>query len=277
MAPGPYQPLAARCRMNENYDLEGRVHKLEQRRPITSGLESLPDHDSFDVEFSPSGQAIHFTQYTFAGQVFRSETYNYDDLGRLVRTLEFDGADTEASKTDYECDSGGKRVGWTRRDKSGAVTVRSAQEYLGRLVASLVSFRANVLVMRRKTFDYSEDKLAQSVSTYYNPTGDVTEQCISRYNAEERIAETFGLRSDGKPLGDGRYEYEYDLEGRESRVLSFNDSADGNEPNHIKHFAYKFDKHGNWIERCEYSRFTRDSDWQKSVTTRKLIYYLPRT
>jgi hypothetical protein len=99
---GPYQPLAAQCRMNENYELKGRVHKFEQRRPISPGLEDLPDHDNFDVEFSPSGQAIHFTQYTFAGHVFRSETYIYDELGRLVRTLEFYGADTEASKTGYE-------------------------------------------------------------------------------------------------------------------------------------------------------------------------------
>jgi len=263
--------------MNENYSVKGPVLKLEQRKPCVPGLEHLVDYDSFDVEFSPSGQVVHFTQYTGAANVFRSECHSYDQSGKLARTLEFDNAESEVGTTDYEYDSDGKRVGWTRRDKSGAVAGRGVEEYVGNLLASLVLFRANDVLLRRKTFDYSDDKLVRSVSTYYNPNGDVTERSLSSYDSEGRIAETFGLNADGNPLGDGRYIYEYDSEGRKSRVLSFNDSADNNEPNHIQRFVYKFDQRGNWIERCEYSRFTRDSNWQKTVTTRTLTYYLPTT
>jgi hypothetical protein len=278
--PGPlgdYQPLAAQSRMNENYNVKGPVLKLEQRKPCVPGLEHLVDYDSFDVEFSPSGQVVHFAQYTGAGNVFRSEYHSYDQSGKLARSLEFDNAESEAGTTDYEFDSDGKRIGWTRRDKSGAVTGRGVEEYAGKLLVSLVSFRANDLLLRRKTFEYSDDKLLKSISTYYSPNGEVAERWISTYDAQGRISQTFGLKSDGKPLGDGRYLYEYDQDGRKSRVLSLNEFADDNEPNRITRFAYQCDRHGNWIERCEYSRFARDSDWQKSVTIRNLTYYLPAT
>lgn len=261
--------------MNEIYNVKGPVLKLEQRKPCVPGLEHLVDHNSFDVEFSPSGQVVHFTQYTGAGVVFRSGCHSYDQSGKLARSLEFDSTELAAGAIDYEYNSDGKRVGWTKRDKSGAVTGRGVEEYVGSLLASLVSFRANDVLLRRETFDYLDGKVAQSISTYYSPSGDVAERWISTYDAEERIAETFGLKADGKPLGDGRYVFEYDPEGRESSVLSFDDSADDIEPNHIKRIAYKNDEHGNWIERCEFGRSKSDADWRKTVSTRKLTYYLP--
>jgi YD repeat-containing protein len=263
--------------MNEDYGVKGSVHRLEQRKPCVPGLEHLRDHNSFDVEFSPSGQVVYLTQYSGAGNVFRSESHIYDESGKLARSLEFDSAESEAGTTDYEYDSDGKRVGWTRRDKSGTVTGRGIEEYAGKLLVSVVSFRANDVVVRRKTFEYADNRLVQSVSTYYGRDGEVSERWISTYDEERRIAETFGLKSDGKPLGDGRYVHEYDSEGRESRVLSFNDSADDNEPNHIKRSAYKCDEHDNWIERCEYTRFASDPNWRKTISTRRLTYYLPTT
>jgi hypothetical protein len=274
---GDYQPLAAQSRMNENYNVKGPVLKLEQRKPCFPGFEHFVDYHSFDVEFSPSGQVVHFTQYTGAGDVFRSECHSYDPSGKLARSLEFDSAESGAGATDYEHDSDGKRSGWTKRDKSGAIIGRGVEEHDGKLLVSLVSFRANDLLLRRKTFDYSDNKLVQSTSTYYIPNGDVAERWISTYDAEARISQTFGLKADGKPLGDGRYVHEYDPEGRESQVLSFNDSADDTEPNHIWRFAYNSDEHGNWIERCERSRFRNDPNWRKTVTTRKLTYSLPTT
>ncbi len=263
--------------MNENYNVKGPILKLEQRKPCVPGLEHLVDYHSFDVEFSPSGQVVHFTQYTGAGNVFCSECHSYDQSGKLARSLEFDSAESEAGATDYEHDSDGKRIAWTKRDKSGALIGRSAEEYVENHLVSLVSFRANDVLVRRKTFEYSDDKLVQSISTSYIPNGDVAERWISTYDAEGRISQTFGLKSDGKPLGDGRYLYEYDHDGRQSRVLSLNEFADGNEPNPITRFAYKCDHHGNWIERCEFSRFKSDPNWRKTVTTRKLTYYLPTT
>ena len=263
--------------MNEDYGVKGLVHRLEQRKPCVPGLELLPDHNSFDVEFSRSGQVAHLTQYTGAGNVFRSQCYSYDDSGKLARSFEFDSAESEAGTTDYDYDDDGKRVAWTSRDKSGAVTRRGLEEYAGALLLSLVSFRANEVVVRRKTFEYSDHKLVQSVSTYYCLNGEVSERWISTYDEEGRIAETFGLKSDGTPLGDGRYVYEYDPEGRESRVLSFNDSGHDNKPNHITRSTYKCDEHGNWIERYEYTRSESDSNWRKTLTTRKLTYYLPTT
>lgn len=178
--------------MNENYSVKGPVLKLEQRKPCVPGLEHLVDYDSFDVEFSPSGHVVHFTQYTGASNVFRSECHRHDQSGKLARSLEFDSAESEAGTTDYEYNRGGKRIGWTRRDKSGVVTGRGVQEYAEKLLVSLVSFRANDLLLRRKTFEYSDDKLLQSISTYYSPNGDVAERWVSSYDAEGRMSQTWG-------------------------------------------------------------------------------------
>jgi hypothetical protein len=55
--------------MNDKYDIKGRVHKLEQRKVWNIGLEHLPNRDSLDVEFSPSGQILRLTTYNMAGAV----------------------------------------------------------------------------------------------------------------------------------------------------------------------------------------------------------------
>jgi hypothetical protein len=56
--------------------------------------------------------------------------------------------------------------------------------------------------------------------------GTLCEQRISGYDSEGRIARTYGLKRDGKPLGDGQYIYGYDDGGRLSKVWSFNKFAD---------------------------------------------------
>ena len=78
--------------MNEKYDVTGRVHKLEQRKVWNVGLDLLPNPDSFDVEFSPSGQVLRKTTYNMAGTVISSMHFLYDDAGKTSRSLEFDGA-----------------------------------------------------------------------------------------------------------------------------------------------------------------------------------------
>ena len=72
-------------RMNDKYDLKGGVHKLEQRRTWNIGLAHLPNHDSFDVEFSPSGQILRLTTYNMAGALIGSEHFVYSDSGKIER------------------------------------------------------------------------------------------------------------------------------------------------------------------------------------------------
>jgi hypothetical protein len=55
--------------MKDKYDIKGRVHKLEQRKVWNIGLEHLPNRDSLDVEFSPSGQILRLTTYNMVGAV----------------------------------------------------------------------------------------------------------------------------------------------------------------------------------------------------------------
>jgi hypothetical protein len=257
--------------MNENYDVKGCVHRLEQRRPWKYGLEHLPDHESFDVEFSPTGQVLQQTDYTNATSIYRSSRFVYDDAGKLIRIVECDGAGIEVGVSEFEY-SEGRRV-CTTRDATGIVTGREVDEFVGNVLALLGTYDANGQPKRLKSFEYTEGKLTKAVSKYYGPGGSLVEISISIFDSLGRISEAFGLTPDGKPTGDGRYTYEYDEEGRAHRILSYNDLADPEVPNSIRGFVYKCDEYGNWTERSEHYRSRRDSDWTNRITTRRLMYY----
>jgi hypothetical protein len=88
--PGSYWLLTA-LEMNDKYDVKGRVHTLEQRKVRNIGLEHLPNRDSFDVEFSSAGQILRLTTYNMAGAVIGSEHFEYNNSGKMSRSLEFAG------------------------------------------------------------------------------------------------------------------------------------------------------------------------------------------
>jgi hypothetical protein len=257
--------------MNENYDVKGCVRTLEQRSPWKYGLDNLPNHESFDVEFSPAGQVLQQTDYTNATAVYRSSRFKYDDAGRLIRALEFDGAGVEVALSEFEY-AEGRRV-CTTRTATGIVTGRDVDEFVGNLLTLLGTYDANGRPKRLKSFEYAEGKLTQSVSKYYGYDGKLCEQSITRYDSAGRVAETFGLKADGSPLGDGRYTYEYNDEGRKHKILSYNDLADPDIPNGIRGFVYQCDERGNWTECTEYHHSRSDSGRTKRITTRKLTYY----
>jgi hypothetical protein len=257
--------------MNENYNVKGYVQRLEQRRPWKHGLDNLPNRESFDVEFSLTGQVLQQTEYTNATRAYRSSRFAYDDAGKLIRTVEFDGAGIQVSVSDFEY-SDGRRV-CTTRNATGIVTGRDVDEYDGKLLTLLGSYDADGKPKRLKSFKYTNGKLVEAVSKFYVPDGSLVEISISRFDSLGRIVEAFGLTPDGKSIGDGRYIYEYDGEGRKHRILSYNDLDDTDIPNSVRGFVYKCDEHGNWTERSEYHRSRGDSDWTNRITTRTLTYY----
>lgn len=257
--------------MDENYDVRGCVHTLEQRRSWKYGLDHLPDHESFDVELSPTGKVLKQVDYTFAKGVYRTSRFAYDNAERLIRTVKLDGAGIEVAISEFEY-SEGRRV-CTTRDTTGIVTGRLVDEYVGDLPALLSSYDGNGQPKRLKSFEYTEGRLSKAVSKSYGPGGRIAEISISYFDSLGRVIEAFGLTAEGKPTGDGRYTYEYDGDGREHRILSYNDLDDSNVPNSIRDFVYKCDEHGNWTERIEFHRFGSDSDRTKRITTRTLTYY----
>jgi hypothetical protein len=204
--------------------------------------------------------------------IYRSSRFAYDDMGRLIRMVEFDGAGKELSVSDFEY-SVRKRT-CTTRNATGIVMGLDVDEYdVNQFLTLLGSYDADGKPKRLKSFKYSNSKLVEAVSKFYVPDGSLVETSISRFDSLGRIVEAFGLTPDGKPTGDGRYVYEYDGEGRKHKILSYNDLDDTDVPNSIRGFAYKCDEHGNWTERSEYYRSRSDSDWTKRMTTRKLTYY----
>jgi hypothetical protein len=258
--------------MNENYGLTGSVHTLEQRRPWKYGLDRLPNRESFDVEFSPTGRVRQHTDYTNAEDVHRISRFSYDGADKLMRAVEFDRTGVAVSFSEFEY-SEAKRVCITR-DATGIVTGSNVNVFNGDFLTLLGTYDANDRPKRLKSFEYTQGKLSWAVSEYYGLDGTLSEIAISRFDLRGRVVEAFGLTPDGKPTGDGRYTYEYDDEGRTHKCLSFNDFDEEDIPSSIKGFTYECDEQGNWTERCEYYRSRGDSDWTRRMTTRRLTYYL---
>ncbi len=85
--------------------------------------------------------------------------------------------------------------------------------------------------------------------------------------------ETYGLNGDAKPLGDGKYKYEYDSKGRTSRVWTFNDFVPDGPASGLRIYEYETDEAGNWVERRDFYQSRGDSTWSMKTTTRRLTYY----
>ncbi|HXP68395.1 MAG TPA: hypothetical protein VOA88_03850 [Candidatus Dormibacteraeota bacterium] len=263
--------------MNENYEVEGRVRRLRQRReyrPITPEIDRHRDLESFDIEFSPEGLVQELTAYNYLGELDCREVCSYDVEQRLTGTLKYDSRGNLAAVMSYEYSDGGGRAEWSERSIAGNLLASGVEEYRGKDLISIARFRANGLLFLQKKFEYAEERLAKSVSVYYRVEGGVGERSISTYDSNGRLAETYGLTPDGDALGDGLYRYEYDAEGRKSRVLSFNDFSESDIPNHISEFIYRCDENGNWIERRELSAFESDDCWNERVTLREILYYV---
>ncbi len=267
------QPLTGPpCLLNERYDVIGRVRKLQQRTPGLECLRDLQNLESFDVEFSPDGLVLRETFYTNGGDVDACIANIYDESSRHLRSLGFNGAGTLTDITEFKYDTTGRSIKWIERDPAETTLRSGIDVYEEDLLKSSTILLAEGK-KRTKLLEYSNKTLAKSVSEYYSQSGQCTERWISQYDVLGRLKETFALTADGKPLGDGRYTYEYDANGRESEVLGFNDWSDENVPNTVSRYEYTLDSSGNWIERREHHRFRSSSGWRTKVSKRTLTYY----
>ena len=258
--------------MIDKYDVKGRVCSLEQRKNWNLGLEHLPNRDSFDVEFSPSGQILRITTYNMAGAAIGSEQFVYSDAGKIACSLEFDSAGRQTHNNCFVHQTEGNRV-ITVSETDGKFTGRTVEVYEGNLLLSVASYDGDNLLKREKTFQYAGSGLQTSDSRYYLPDGTLIEQWLSSYDSEGRITETYGLKGDGKPLGDGKYRYEYDSGGRTSRVWTFTDLVPDEPASGIRIYEYETHESGNWIARREFYQSRGDSTWSMKTTTRKVTYY----
>ncbi len=258
--------------MYESYGIKGHVLSLKQRKHwgFSEGfLNQVQNFDSYDVEFSHTGLVLAKTSYTHGGAVHRSMLFEYNDVGQLVRSEEFDseGEKVEISQLSH---SQGKKT-WTACDASGVITNYGVDEYDGTKIVRYSSYDGKGKPKTLKTFEYEEGKLSRSVSKHYGDDGTIGQQWITTYDAAGRVSKTFGLKGDGSPLGDGKYSYEYDNEGREVKVWSFNDLEDL--ASSVRVSEYRNDATGNWIERNDFHRAKSDTRWRKTTVTRTLSYY----
>jgi hypothetical protein len=261
--------------MNDKYDVKGRVHTLEQRTNWNlRQLDRLLNHDSFDVEFSPSGQVLQVTTYNMAGGVIGSNHFEYGNSGKTSRSLQLDSAGRQIHTTKFFYETQGNRV-TTTSETDGKFAGRTIEVSEGSSLLSFASYDSGGLLRREKTFHYAGSALQTSDSRYYLSDGTLLEQWLSSYDAQGRIVETYGLKADGKPLGDGKYKFDYDSEGRPSRTGTFNEYEHEEQAIAIKRYEYETDESGNWTARHEQWRSRGDSAWSTKITTRKLTYYPP--
>jgi hypothetical protein len=257
--------------MKDTYEVKGSVHTLEQRKPWKHGLDDLPNFDNFDVEFSPAGKILKETQYTNAAAVHRTRRFTYDETGRLARAVELDGRAIEVTVSEYETFQGRREC--TTRNAAGVITGHNVDQYEGDLLTLSGTYDASGLPKCLEFFEYAERNLSRSVMKSFGAEGNLLEVSISHFDSQGRIIETYGLTPDGRPLGDGRFVFEYDRDGRRHQILSYSEFRDVEIPNRITGFVYTCDERGNWIERSEYHRFRSNPDWTRRITTRRLSYY----
>lgn len=263
--------------MNEKYAVKGRVHRLEQRkqrkqsRDNPDTLSQTLDLWSFDVEFSLSGNVLQKTSYTYGGAVYRSTHFEYDEGERLIRTTSFDSAGARLASSELAYTDG--KCTWINRDATGVVTSRSVDEYNGEHLTLISSFDDHDKPRTVKSFEYLDNKLTKSDSRYFLPDGAIYEHWLTDYDSQGRVLRTHGLKADGSPLGDGKYRYEYDEEGRMSKVWTFSEFDDDNLASNVTIYQYVNDNRGNWIERCEFHLWRNDTCQSKTTTTRVLTYY----
>jgi hypothetical protein len=248
--------------MNADFEVKGRV------RP-QFGLDDQLNPESFDVEFSSTGQVFRHAEYTNALAVLRTSRWIYDGAGQLIRALEYDPSGVEISVSDCEYSEGRREC--ITRDGTGSVTCRAVEEFVGSHIVRLSSYDGSGKLRKSKLFEYADGKLSESNSKYHGLNGELCEQWMTSYDSAGRVAKTFGLKADGAPLGDGKYAYEYDEQGRRIKVWSFNDFEDVAIA--VTDSEYTNDEHGNWIERVNSYRSVADSTVTKSVTTRHLTYF----
>jgi len=208
--------------------------------------------------------------YTYGGTVFRSTQFEYDTVGRLTQTEDFDatGAKIGASEYIYSED----RCERIDRGEAGIVTGRVPEEYDGKHLIRISSFDNRNTPRRIKTLKYSDNRLVKSESRYYGANGDLYELSITDYDSKGRVSSSYGLKADGSPLGDGKYRYEYDERGRRAKVWTYNEFDGSDTPSGVSIYEYTDDEHGNWIEQRERRLWRNDSYESKRIVTRKLTY-----
>ncbi|HLJ85922.1 MAG TPA: hypothetical protein VKZ53_03815 [Candidatus Angelobacter sp.] len=262
--------------MYELEDVKGPIHRIEQRSQPSKHLESLSsyrDFESFDVEFSPARQILTINDYARSGALYESTVFVYGEGGKLLRTLRFDGNDDFIDKMECHYDVDGKKTGWTGYSSDGEATRRCVYRYSENLLASFSTVDIHGRPILQKDFVYADGKLVKAFTRYYGWDGNLDEIWTLDFDSSERLIQTYGHHADGRPLGDGRYTYEYDEEGKKIGSLSFNDQSPNEGPNAFTIFKYTEDRYGNWIERRKFHRFQGDPEWSKKVTHRKLQYY----
>jgi hypothetical protein len=264
--------LRSQSGVKKDYEVVGSVHTLSQRkqsRLSSSSLSHLRDFDSFDVGFSSEGLVLTETAYRYDGKVLDMTRFEFDAEKRVVRSITTDDKGVVLTTSDFQHEL--NRSKETRRDATELVSRIFTNEFDGERPLTLASFLGDGKPVTRKVFEYRERKLVSSVGEYWGVTGELSSRWISSYDEFERLKMTRGQKPDGTPLGDGKYKYEYDGDGRLSECSYLNEFTD--EIASVETYTYIEDVRGNWIERMGVHQWSNNRHRTQNLMTRALTYW----
>ena len=207
-----------------------------------------------------------------AGIFTGSELFEYDVFGKTTRSTSLDEKGRPKATLQFSRKAESNQT-ITTAESDGKLTSRTVEIAEGSRITFLAFYGGDGILRKEKVFQYSGGQLHSSESRFFAPDKTLVERWLTSYDAAGRISRTFGIKADGLPLGDGKYQYEYDSEGRISRLWTFNDLDNNETATSVKIYEYQVDDHDNWTERREFHRSRSDTDWVTGVTSRKLAYY----
>jgi hypothetical protein len=234
-------------------------------------LAPKPCLDNFDVEFSATGLVLLENSYTYSVSLYRSTRFEYDADGRLIRCTERDSGGGPVSVSERQYSPG--KCEWIERDAGGCVVCRGLDEYDGERLVRLSLWGFDNSIRRIKSFEYSGNMLSHAESCYHKVDGSLYERAVTEYDSLGRVSRTYGLKADGSPVGDGKYTFEYDPDGRVSKVWTFDEFTNDDTATSVTLSQYVDDAQGNWIEHHECHVWRKDAHQSRKLTTRTLTYY----
>jgi len=204
--------------------------------------------------FTPDGRRVESIYHSAAkepdnGKIIRGDyvsTYSYDPATKLLKIThtELDGSIRGVSVRQYNTNS------------------RLSEE---------TTYVGDMKLLDRSTFSYddAESTTTETRISYAEGKQTQTNKTISRTNAKGWMIERVSYRADGQV--DNRSTYEYDDKGNLTKQVSFTSGSSNSSYIHL--FDYKFDAHGNWIERRDtlVTNGRERKEW--SIGYRTITYY----
>jgi len=224
------------------------------------------------ITYNEEGDVVKEVLYALDGNVSQVGFTKYDTDGNRTEVVFHNPNGGLVSSLVCDYDDNGKEVGSVYTSAQGLITKQKSVPVYDQTgnKAEESWFYEDGTRSRKYIYKYDPDgRLLEQLIHKYADDGSLEEERISLYSEKGNIVETFCLDADGQLL-EGQTKYEYDEQGNETEVASYNPNGDLYS---TTSYSYTFDSSGNWIKRTENFKTKLSGFETKSITYRTLTYY----